>query len=1115
MRTCTAHRPNPSSLEPLESRIAPATITVTTLNDVLGNDGLVSLREAVAAASTNLPYFDVPAGDPGLDHIVFDPSLSGTMASAFREYMAIGDDLTIDGSVANGQVTIEGFSTYLTFFATSSLALSHLTLGKTAAALYAELQPQKTLQIDHVDFHDNLAYSVYAKNGTTQISHSTFTHNSGPLTLENSTVTMQDCSFTGNAAPISSSHSTLTILDSSFTGNSSGNGVIYSPNSALSIQASSFTNNSGGPTIYSSGSTLTVDGTSFTGNSGAISTTSATTITKSSFTGNSSIAIFSFGAPLTVRDSSFTGNLSAITHNGAGLFELTRTNFDHQSNGAVRVDTGTAQIQDCSFIHTSGGSALFIGSGGNVQLTRVNFDQNSANTGGAINNGGTLVYSGGLVSNNEGGGVFNLGTATLTDVDFTANHSSYGGAITDTGTVEIHGGFISNNVSDAYGGAILHQGAGTLTITGTDLVNNRAAYSGGAIYNVSDAYESNLVTLTHCVVQGNMAYNEDPNFSTVGGGYYGFGNLTVIQSTFDNNSAGTGGNLWTMFGTVLIHNSTIADGHATTAAGGLYIDGSYSGNTVSLFSTIIARNDLSDISINLPVVDPNDPNPTPVDPTTLNATSSLIQTLTGTINGVDSHNLVGVDAKLGTFGDHGGLRPSINLLPGSPAIDAGANDLNLAFDQRGLPFARVLGAAADIGSFEAPLAPVVTLLAGGKKAQFHDVDGDLVTISTSKGAFTQGDITLEAAGLGARLVALDLANHSAFAGANISIKAVRSALGGDGFVNVGTLDASGEDLGSVLIDGDVTTFNAGDPDASTPGVRSLSVVSAGAFEGGGHIQITGALNVLKVRTDLTDTAVTISGGPSAGLGKTKIIGSVTNADIQIDGSVSTFTVFGNWVDTSLTAEGSLGAISATAVPGKFRYSGGVVVKGSILGGHLGTNGDLANLRVSGDLQGARVTARGDLAPADVLTAQTIGQLAVGGRVFQSDFLVGYDLNAIPVNPDVQVDKVAVTGSWVASSLAVGADRGTDHFVGTADDAPIIGGSAAIVSRIASLTIKGAAYGSPGQSDDFYGIAAEEIASVKIALTPLVLTAGASNDTAPLFFGPSFDFALHEVGVSVI
>jgi len=116
-----------------------------------------------------------------------------------------------------------------------------------------------------------------------------------------------------------------------------------------------------------------------------------------------------------------------------------------------------------------------------------------------------------------------------------------------------------------------------------------------------------------------------------------------------------------------------------------------------------------------------------------------------------------------------------------------------------------------------------------------------------------------------------------------------------------------------------------------------------------------------------------------------------------------------------------------------------------------------------------------------------------------------------VNPDVQVDKVDVTGSWAASSLAVGADRGSDRFVGTADDAPITGGSAAIVSRIASLTIKSAAYGSPGTSEDFYGIAAEEIASVKIALTPLVLTAGASNDTASFFFGPSFDFALHEVG----
>jgi hypothetical protein len=39
---------------------------------------------------------------------------------------------------------------------------------------------------------------------------------------------------------------------------------------------------------------------------------------------------------------------------------------------------------------------------------------------------------------------------------------------------------------------------------------------------------------------------------------------------------------------------------------------------------------------------------------------------------------------------------------GSPAIDAGSNPHDLDFDQRGAGFPRVLGAAPDIGAFEAP-----------------------------------------------------------------------------------------------------------------------------------------------------------------------------------------------------------------------------------------------------------------------------------------------------------------------------------------------------------------------------------------------------------------------------
>jgi hypothetical protein len=78
-----------------------------------------------------------------------------------------------------------------------------------------------------------------------------------------------------------------------------------------------------------------------------------------------------------------------------------------------------------------------------------------------------------------------------------------------------------------------------------------------------------------------------------------------------------------------------------------------------------------------------------------------------------SHNLVGSSALslppdtvrssapgLGPLAYNGGPTRTHAVLSGSPLIDAGNNLLDRSFDQRGAPFARVRGAAPDIGAFE-------------------------------------------------------------------------------------------------------------------------------------------------------------------------------------------------------------------------------------------------------------------------------------------------------------------------------------------------------------------------------------------------------------------------------
>ena len=64
-----------------------------------------------------------------------------------------------------------------------------------------------------------------------------------------------------------------------------------------------------------------------------------------------------------------------------------------------------------------------------------------------------------------------------------------------------------------------------------------------------------------------------------------------------------------------------------------------------------------------------------------------------------------LDPLLGPLADNGGPTPTMALLPGSPAIDAGDDSACPPTDQRGV--ARPQGLACDIGAFE--LVPKLTL----------------------------------------------------------------------------------------------------------------------------------------------------------------------------------------------------------------------------------------------------------------------------------------------------------------------------------------------------------------------------------------------------------------------
>ena len=92
---------------------------VTTTDDVIANDGKVSLREAIQAANTNLAVGDAPAGTSGLDTIEFQSGLNGTITLGALGILEISDDLTIDASKNSNTIIVSALASGHGVFATA------------------------------------------------------------------------------------------------------------------------------------------------------------------------------------------------------------------------------------------------------------------------------------------------------------------------------------------------------------------------------------------------------------------------------------------------------------------------------------------------------------------------------------------------------------------------------------------------------------------------------------------------------------------------------------------------------------------------------------------------------------------------------------------------------------------------------------------------------------------------------------------------------------------------------------------------------------------------------------------------------------------------------------
>jgi hypothetical protein len=380
------------------------------------------------------------------------------------------------------------------------------------------------------------------------------------------------------------------------------------------------------------------------------------------------------------------------------------------------------------------------------------------------------------------------GPGSLRQAIETASSAGAGGLIFGvTGAITLTNGelLITNNltitgpgaanlvISGNYSSRVFEIGSNAfVNISGLTICGGQAAsggYFGGPGTPGGGIYNQGTLNLSYCALTDNSAGNGGPAGQTSwegdvsywnggnggnGGGIYNASNFQAIACTFSGNQAGAGGQAEFYpggsqgVGGAIYNSGSLAlvacTVSANLAGSGSGIFNAATNPSAELLDTLVASNGgLPDLA----------------GPFTSLGYNLIGQTngCTGFTNGVNA-DLAGttahpLDPMLGPLASNGGPSPTMALLHGSPALDAGDDALlgapyNLTTDQRGFP--RQAGGHVDIGAFEfQPIATPPALLtlhasaAGEFQFAFTNISGATFSVlNTTNLSATAGNWTV-------------------------------------------------------------------------------------------------------------------------------------------------------------------------------------------------------------------------------------------------------------------------------------------------------------------------------------------------------------------------------------
>lgn len=358
---------------------------------------------------------------------------------------------------------------------------------------------------------------------------------------------------------------------------------------------------------------------------------------------------------------------------------------------------------------------------------------------------------------------------------------------------------------------------------------------------------------------------------------------------------------------------------------------------------------------------------------------------------------------------------------------------------------------------------------------YKDFDGDSVIVKLSKPLLTDDALansvfTFDIGNVDGttalrqqlRSIGLNIVGAAA-KGTNVTVSSTYFPANGDGFADIGTIDATGIDIGNITVDGDLGDIQAGDTNYSSPAVSLLKVNSMGRFgtSTGGTLAsaLTGKVGSIAIKTSAIGVSIRVNGDANSNLGSLTIGGSLIggSADqtgyIRAAGKIGPIVVGGNLIGTGFLETGTISSAGAM---------GDVTIKGSLLGGSGQQSGAVFSgagmgiVKITGDLRGDG-SLSGSVRAETGAVSVSVGGSLLGGAADESGALrflgnvgpvtVGHDL----IGGGIQSGRISANklGNIVVGGSMVGSDANDSGQI----NAP--GG-------IGTVTVKGDVRGGRGQ-----------------------------------------------------